>query len=591
MKKIISIILCTAMLLPSVFLNTVSVQAKTKTYASGNYRYVILKDGTAEITSYKGQPTGELIIPSAFGGKSVTKIGRHSFYNKKELTGVVIPDSVKTIGQLAFYNCEKIENVKLGKGITEIEEGAFAATAYINNESNYENGLLYNGVYLLGSLKGISGEAEIKNGTVLIAGGAFSGASKLTDISIPDSVEYIGRKAFSACEKLESVIVPSKVKKINYSTFYACNALKSVKLPEGLTTIGNEAFFYCTSLGDIAIPDSVNAIGQGAFANTALETVAIPNKVKKISTSAFSRCKALKSVKLHGEITEIMGSAFYGCTSLQKIVIPKRVKKIGTYAFAYCLALSTVKLKSKPTSIGAYAFKQTAFFKDKNNWSGYALYINNNLIKVKYKRTGVTRIKKGTALIAEGAFYGANTSKIVIPKSVKYISDNVFVYCPKLKAFSVDKNNKYYSSKGGVLYNKKKTRLIAYPSGSVRIISANAVRYTNIEKLVFGKNVKKVGACAFEFNEKLKTVKFNNKLESIGVGAFFGCRRLKSVTIPKSVKTIGSEAFGLLYYTSEGCDRQAVKGFKVRGYKGSAAQKYVKDTKEDIGVELKFVAL
>jgi hypothetical protein len=89
-------------------------------------------DGGVTITKYTGWDA-DITIPAAIGGKTVTAIGKEAFKNC-DLTGVVIPDSVKTIGRSAFYGifmlcavfaqqtAQKSMNILTGKKSGKMEE-------------------------------------------------------------------------------------------------------------------------------------------------------------------------------------------------------------------------------------------------------------------------------------------------------------------------------------------------------------------------------------------------------------------------------------------------------------------------------------
>ncbi len=91
----------------------------TSAGAFGGYEYYDNRNGTCTITGYTGTG-GDITIPDALGGLTVTSIGIYAFYSRTSLTGVVIPDSVTSIGGWAFNSCTSLTSVVIGNSVTSI---------------------------------------------------------------------------------------------------------------------------------------------------------------------------------------------------------------------------------------------------------------------------------------------------------------------------------------------------------------------------------------------------------------------------------------------------------------------------------------
>ena len=102
---------------------------------------------------------------------------------------------------------------------------------------------------------------------------------------------------------------------------FVISRLTSVTIPNSVTSIGNAAFQYCTSLTSVTIPNSVTSIGVAAFLDcTSLTSVTIPNSVSSIGVAAFGGCSSLTSVTIPNSVTEIDNWAFADCQNLRTII-------------------------------------------------------------------------------------------------------------------------------------------------------------------------------------------------------------------------------------------------------------------------------
>ncbi len=207
--------------------------------------------------------------------------------------------------------------------------------------------------------------------------------------------------------------------------------------------------------------------------------------VTTIGKDAVNGCSKLTSVIIPNSVTSIGHSAFCGCSGLTVITIPDSVITVDEYAFCWCNGLTSLIIGNNVASISSSTFQSCS---------------------------GLT--------------------SITIPNSVTSINiDGVaFAGCSALQAFHVDSKNPNYSSKGGVLFNKTGSALLAYPAG---------VR----GGYVIPDNVATIGHSAFNGCKELTSITIPSSVTTIEARAFENCTGLTSLVIPDSVTSIETQAF------------------------------------------------
>ena len=359
------------------YLKSIAVNQNNKYYTSDN-GVLFNKTKTVLITYPQGAENESYSIPKdvktiggdAFSGCShlsniiisdeVTSIGSGAFSSCK-ISSITIPDSVTHIGAYAFRFCDNLNKINMSSNIESVGTDAFEGTAYYDNKSNWDNGVLYVGAALIAINADLTGTYQVKDSTRVIAGDAFSSCG-LTEVSLPDGLVNIGDYVFASCDTLESVIIPDTVTEMGSGVFRACRNLKKVVLSNALTVVPSCAFMGCEKLESIRIPDSVTEIGEWAFCScTAMEKVVFSESLATIRRKAFGECSKMSSIRLPDSVKVIENEAFYKCTGLKSLTLSANLISIGREAFSDT-SLSTVYIPGDHVYVEESAFSDAIVF-------------------------------------------------------------------------------------------------------------------------------------------------------------------------------------------------------------------------------------
>ena len=189
------------------------------------------------------------------------------------------------------------------------------------------------------------------------------------NVTMPNTVTYIGKDAFSGCSNLKNVTLSNNLKDISSCAFDGCTNLSDIILPDSLVSIGASAFRECVNLKSLKLSKNVKNIDFAPFykcnnfehldvdKNNKYFT-AIDGVLYNKSQTKLIKCPdAKENVNISTTVTEITDEAFNNCYKLEKIIIPNGVKEIGMGAFASCSKLKTLNLPDSVEDIGEVAFE------------------------------------------------------------------------------------------------------------------------------------------------------------------------------------------------------------------------------------------
>lgn len=276
------------------------------------------------VTSVNNNYTA-LVLPD-----TLTDIGG-SLSGFKNVTEITIPGSVKVFNATLQY-MKQLRTLTFEEGVEEIASGSV-----VSGCKNLTT------IHLPSSLQKLSGT------------GTFSGASALTDITLPEGIAITEGSTFSECTSLKSIELPASITTIPSYMFAGCSALERVTAKGTITAIGNSAFKSDTALTEIPDLSQVTSIGDRAFYGcSALKTVDL-HSVTTMEYGAFQGCDALSGEIDLSNLEEIPGNAFCYDPNITSVITCPTLRSIGDWAFIWA-DISTISLPETLNSIGTYTF-------------------------------------------------------------------------------------------------------------------------------------------------------------------------------------------------------------------------------------------
>ncbi len=403
--------------------------------------------------------------------------------------------------------------------------------------------------------------AQVGTGVTKVTYGAFAKLTRLTRVTLPESVTELGDCVFDGCISLSSVNIPGKVTRLGNLIFQNCTSLTEFEIPDQITVIGGNAFEGCTGLSELVLPDGLVELGSGAFSGCtgltrmtipegitvledwmfygcmALESVTLPERLGSIGDGAFGQCKAMASVSLPEGLFTIGDSAFSGCESLTELVIPASVVSIGSMALSAGNKLAVVRFQGDAPQIDRLAFSGVTLI---------AYYPQNNATWTAEKRAQYGGILTWVEETGETAEYSGFCGDRLV---WQYNSDTGVLTISgtgDMYDFSEDTDPDFANYVPNYPWRAVAPQIqkVVVKDGCTSLGENAFYNCISLTQVELPQSVQKIGRAAFYSCARLSSIELPAGITQIDTRTFAFCTELRSIEIPEGVTEIGASAFG-----------------------------------------------
>lgn len=357
---------------------------------------------------------------------------------------------------------------------------------------------------------------------VAIANSAFSSATKIVSLIVPEGIKTAGNQAFSGMTGMITVEFKG-IEEIGQYAFTGCSKLTDVNLGPAIKKIDDYAFQGVAYINKITFPDTIEFIGYRAFYNsTNLAEINMPDKPVYIKNEAFYGTNWYNA-QPDGEV--YLNTIFY------------------QYKGSYPSADTVITIKDGTKAIASCAFYEKYYniieiqIPDSVQIIGYSCFYKcYDLAKVS--------IPNGVEAIYKYTFYGTDIASLEIPESVKSIGTYAFYSCDMLESVNIPDGVtviEEYTFAGC-----DKLKAITIPS-SVETIGNTAFRWCYaLKELVIPEGTTTIGTDAFMQCTGLKSISIPDSVTSVGTNAFHNCTALEALHLGKNTATLGRDTYNTL---------------------------------------------
>ena len=385
------------------------------------------------------------------------------------------------------------------------------------------------------------------------------------DIVIPEKIDgktvtAVGKLAFYLCE-ITSVKLPSTLKLIDEDAFSQCPNVKELTIPASVDSIGRAAFNSWDALETVTIEDSPNVLHTGSGGYSVMSSMFSDQPLLKkaymgrdhtspfygsmgYEVNLFGRSH-LEEITYSDYVTEIQKHELIGCSSLKKVVLGKNIKSIGNFAFDGCKLLSDIAIPDGVEEIGQWAFRDCQIMPTQKMPS-------------QLRSIGLEAFTRCFAL-----------TSVTIPASVLTIGNYAFSECNGITSFTLEDSPNtiqlpcrmfdnlrnlttfYIGRNYSAEYDWYGNAFSSHPTLVEATVGGYATEIQNqmfngckvLKKVTLGDKITRIGTDAFNRCDVLENINLPESITQIDKRAFSRCYAIKSPQLPSALNDLGEEAY------------------------------------------------
>ncbi len=513
-------------------------------------------EGGVQITGYSGSET-DLVIPSQLDGKDVISISDYAFKGCESIKSIEIPATVNWVGYLS--GCTGLEEIRVAEGNTKYKS--------VDGVLLSRDGKT---LYLYPRAK-VSDHYATPYGVETISDSAFKSCTGLNEVEIRDDVTALGTYIFSD-SSVKKITLGDGLSQIRQYALRNCDQLEELVIGKNVTYLDVDAI-TSKSLKELTIPASVSRIEMYAVECKVMEKIlfegAPPSMNQRIDQhtielfpqgfitessridvyytyryrKAWENIEIEYAARTYRSWYRLVSAGYAGEVVFHPYVPGPAPTTTITWTFAdgvltisgtgdmndypyeqpwamYYNRIEEVIVEEGVTSVGGCAFRNLPNL-EKVSLPSTVTRIAPNAFSDDKKLT-VIEIPAAVTEIGEEAFLNCVALKeIDLPAGLQFLGEGAFGYCSMLDRIGLPEENTSFVLENGILYNAKKTKVLATDNRAVGDIT-------------LPDTVTAIGAYAYAGRKQVTTIDLSG-VTKVGAYAFAGCRLLDQISFPDNI--------------------------------------------------------